>query len=95
MTPLLGPAGFGGTTGYETYFNFGTAYQYYGFRPSSFSINNAGEQEVELSAVAQGFPVPEPSTLVLASFTAVIMLVLCRGRYSECLSLLYQSLRAF
>jgi hypothetical protein len=62
LTPGLGcvvPAsGCGHTTGYEAYFDFTSsgAYQFYAFRPSTFTLNNGGENEAELSAVAEAVP---------------------------------------
>jgi hypothetical protein len=46
------------TTGYEAYFNFtgSGSYRFYAFRPSTFTLNNGGENEVELTAVAEAVP---------------------------------------
>jgi hypothetical protein len=63
LTP--GAGGYSGSTGYEAYFNFGSAYQFYGFRASTFGTNNGGESESELSAVAQASATPEPATFTL------------------------------
>jgi hypothetical protein len=59
LTP--GAGGQGGNLGYEAYFHFGSAYQFYGFGTSTLSTTT-GEVEQELSAVAQVVPTPEPTT---------------------------------
>jgi PEP-CTERM motif len=62
--------GWFGIIGYETYFDFPNAYEFYGFRTSTFTMNAfGGELEQELSAVAYAVSpgVPEPATLALLS----------------------------
>jgi hypothetical protein len=71
-----------GIIGYEQYFHFSNAYQFYGFRTSTFATNNAGELEQELGAVAEASPTPEPTTwaTVLIGFGIVGLQLWCRQR---------------
>jgi hypothetical protein len=67
LTP--GSDGAGDSVGYEAFFNFDTAYQYYAFGTSSFATTNT---EQEFTAV-EGTAVPEPATwaMFLVGFGAV------------------------
>jgi hypothetical protein len=67
-------SGNGGIAGYEEYFSFGTAYQYYRFAPSTLTAQTF-ENELELAAVADATvseqitdtASPEPGTILLAA----------------------------
>jgi hypothetical protein len=63
LTPGAGP---GGTVGYEAFFQFGTAYQYYTFGASDLAVG-AGNADEELTAV-EGVPEPAVWTMLIAGF---------------------------
>lgn len=80
-SPVLG-RGASGYIGYEEYFTFSSAYQFYGFRTSSlantFTQEQPAERDFEISAVAAS--VPEPSTLILLGLG---LAALCFGRCTK------------